>query len=206
MFVALYCTLRQWGGVSQKLSTRGKGALHAANPTHYNVPLMRVLGSTRIPIVFLPEDCIHNIAGRIVKGLPYGLILGVRFFYINKSILNFGTNKGCKPTPASPWVPFLDQNMTASNSPSSWDRFCAFSCMTHNEQMPDTIGPTPPSRHAVALPSPHCIVWEDDSTLQWDVRLVDDTEIKGPMSLPGFTSIIVKCFSQDRCRKTCNLS
>ena len=118
MSVALYCTLRQWGGVNQKLSARGKGALHAANPTHCNIPPMRVLGSARIPIVFLPEDCVHNIAVRIVEGLPYGFILGARFFYANKSILNFGTDKGFKPTPASPWVPFLDKNMTASNSPS----------------------------------------------------------------------------------------
>ena len=64
---------------------------------------------------FLPEDCVHNIAVRIVEGLPYGFILGARFFYANKSILNFGTDKGFKPTPASPWVPFLDKNMTASN-------------------------------------------------------------------------------------------
>ena len=118
MSVALYCTLRQWGGVNQKLSARGKGALHAANPTHCNIPPMRVLGSARIPIVFLPEDCVHNIAVRILEGLPYGFILGARFFYANKSILNFGTDKGFKPTPASPWVPFLDKNMTASNSPS----------------------------------------------------------------------------------------
>ena len=118
MSVALYCTLRQWGGVNQKLSARGKGALHAANPTHCNIPPMRVLGSARIPIVFLPEDCVHNIAVRIVEGLPYGFILGARFFYANKSILNFGTDKGFKPTPASPWMPFLDKNMTASNSPS----------------------------------------------------------------------------------------
>ena len=118
MSVVLYCTLRQWGGVNQKLSARGKGALHAANPTHCNIPPMRVLGSARIPIVFLPEDCVHNIAARIVEGLPYGFILGARFFYANKSILNFGTDKGFKPTPTSPWVSFLDKNMTASNSPS----------------------------------------------------------------------------------------
>ena len=80
MSVGLYCTLRQWGRVSQKLSTRGKGALHAANSTHCNIPPMRVLGSARIPIVFLPEDCVHNIAVRIVEGLPYGFILGARFF------------------------------------------------------------------------------------------------------------------------------
>ena len=63
MSVALYCTLRRWGGVNQKLSARskGRGALHAANPTHCNIPPMRVLGSARIPIVFLPEDCVHNI-------------------------------------------------------------------------------------------------------------------------------------------------
>ena len=117
MSVALYCTLRRWGGVNQKLSARGKGALHAANPTHCNIPPMRVLGSARIPIVFLPEDCVHNITVKIVEGLPYGFILGARFFYANKSILNFGTDKGFKPTPASPWVPFLDKNMTASNPP-----------------------------------------------------------------------------------------
>ena len=58
---------------------------------------------------FFPEDCVHNIAVRIVEGLPYGFILGARFFYANKSILNFGTDKGFKPTPASPWVPFLDK-------------------------------------------------------------------------------------------------
>ena len=79
--------------------------------------VLRVLGSARIPIVFLPEDCVHNITVRIVEGLPYGFILGARFFYANKSILNFGTDKGFKPTPASPWVPFLDKNMTASNPP-----------------------------------------------------------------------------------------
>ena len=111
MSIALYCTLRRWGGVNQKLSARGKGrgALHAANPTHCNIPPMRVLGSARIPIVFLPEDCVHNITVRIVEGLPYGFILGARFFYTNKSILNFGTDKGFKPTPASPWVPFLEK-------------------------------------------------------------------------------------------------
>ena len=195
MSVALYCTLRQWGGVNQKLSARGKGALHAANPTHCNIPPMRVLGSARIPIVFLPEDCVHNIAVRIVEGLPYGFILGARFFYANKSTLNFGIDKGFKPTPASPWVPFLDKNMTASNSPSSWDHFCAFSSMIHKDHMPNTLGPMPQSQNTTAPPSPERVAWEDDSTLQWNVRLVDDTELKEPRRLPGFTSIIVECFA-----------
>ena len=147
MSVALYCTLRRWGGVNQKLSARGKGVLHAANPTHCNIPPMRVLGSARIPIV-LPEDCVHNIAVRIVEGLPYGFSLGARFFYADKSILNFGIDKGFKPTPASPWVPFLDKNMTASNSPSSWDHLCAFSSMIHKDHVPNTLGPTLQSQNA----------------------------------------------------------
>ena len=195
MSVALYCTLRQWGGVSQKLSTRGKGALHEANPNHCNIPPMRVLGSARLPIVFLPEDCVHNIAVRIVESLPYEFILGARFFYANKSVLNFGTDKGFKPTPASPWVPFLDRNMTALNSPSSWDHFFTSSSMHNNDHMPNTLGPTPQSRHAAAPPSPDRVAWEDDSTLQWDVRLVDDTKMKEPRPLPGFTSIIVEYFA-----------
>ena len=80
MSVALYCTLQQWAGVSQKLSTQVKGALHAANPTHCNISPMRVLGSTRILIVFLPEGCIHNIAVRIVGGLLSRFIIGARFY------------------------------------------------------------------------------------------------------------------------------
>ena len=165
MSVALYCTLRQWGGVSQKLSTRGKGALHAANPTHCNIPPMRVSGSARIPIVSLPEDCVHKIAVSVVEGLPYGFTLGARFFYANRSILNFGTDKGFKPTPASPWMPFLDRNLTASNSTSFWDHFCAFSSMIHKDHMPKTLGPTPQSQHAAAPPSSDRVAWEDDSTL-----------------------------------------
>ena len=140
--------------------------MHAANPTHCNIPSMRVLGSARIQIVFLPEDCIHNIAVRIVEGLPSRFIIGARLFYTNKSILNFGTDEGFKPTPASPWVPFLDRNMTASNFPSPWDCFCAFLSMTRNDHMPDINCPTPQLRHAAALPSPDCVVWEDDSTMQ----------------------------------------
>ena len=63
--------------------------------------------------------------------------------------------------------------------------------------MPNTLGPTPHSQHAVVHPSPDRVAWEDDSTLQLDVRLVDDTEIKEPRLLPGFTSIIVECFATE---------
>ena len=127
---------------------------------------MRVSGSARIPIFFLPEDHINNIAVRIVEGLPYGFILVAWFYSTNKSILNFGTDKCFKRTLASPWVPFLDLNMTASNSSSSWDRFCAFSSMIYKDPMPDTIAPTPQLQRAAAPPSRDCLVWEDDSTLQ----------------------------------------
>ena len=67
--------------------------------------------------------------------------------------------------------------------------------MIHNDHMPNTLGSTPQSRHAAAPPSPDRVVWDDDSTLQWNVRLVDDTEIKESGPLPGFTSIIVECFA-----------
>ena len=67
--------------------------------------------------------------------------------------------------------------------------------MIHKNNMPNTLGPTPQSQHATAPSSPDHVAWEDDSTLQWDVRLVDDTEIKEPRLLPGFTSIIVEFFA-----------
>jgi len=98
MSVSLYCTLRKWGGVSQKLRTKGKGSLHAANPA---------------------------IAVRVVDELPYGLIIGARFLRTNNSVLDVGAGRGFKQTPSSRWIPFIERSMSPVIAPLAWNRFCA---------------------------------------------------------------------------------
>ena len=92
-------------------------SLHAANPANRDVPSMRVLGSATIPEVWAPEDKVHNIAERVVDELPYGLIVGARFFRTNNSVLDFGVGKGFKPTPSSCWIPFAVRSMNPVISP-----------------------------------------------------------------------------------------
>ena len=125
MSVSLYCTLRKWGGVSQKLRTKGKGSLHAANPANKGAPPMRILGSAIIPVVWAPDDRVHNIAVRVVDELPYGLIIGARFLRTNNSVLDVGAGRGFKQTPSSRWIPFIERSMSPVIAPLAWNRFCA---------------------------------------------------------------------------------
>ena len=46
----------------QKLNSRGKLFLHAAeHANHNNISPMHVLDSALLPVVFLPEDYVRNI-------------------------------------------------------------------------------------------------------------------------------------------------
>ena len=89
------------------MNTRGKGLLRAANPTNRGVPPMNKLGSIDIPLVFPPEDQVRNVTVRVVEGLPYGSIVGAAFLRQNGSMINFSDEGGFRPTPGSPWVPFV---------------------------------------------------------------------------------------------------
>ncbi|CAM9872207.1 unnamed protein product [Choristocarpus tenellus] len=68
---------------------------------------MQVLGSCILPILFPPEDRVHNVTFRVVEGLPYGMVLGAAFCRQNKSVLSFREGEGFRPAPNSPWIPFV---------------------------------------------------------------------------------------------------
>ena len=74
MSVALYCTLRQGGGVNQNPNARFRGRLELRS--------------------FFPEDCVHNIAVRIVEGLPFGFIFGATILLREQEHPELGTDKG----------------------------------------------------------------------------------------------------------------
>ena len=194
MSASLWRTLRRWGGLSDKLSRCGKGLLYAANPTDSGVPPMRVTGSTTIPIVFVPEDCVRPVRVRVVHSLPYGFILGASFLRANHSVLDFEPGRGFKPAPNSPWVPFLEGDRGKRKVTGGATRLCTFNPQEETEDSAEET--LPPKLLNLPLPSPESTAFEDDMTLQWTVRLAPDprkNEISGTryqegIKVPGFVS------------------
>lgn len=81
-----YEAIRVVGGGSRSLK-KGRGLLHAANPSDRTVPPMKVVGSSTVPFVFAPEERVRNVRDRIVEGLPYGCSLGARYLGEPKYII-----------------------------------------------------------------------------------------------------------------------
>ena len=164
MSANVWSTLRQWGGLTGKLSRRGKGLLYAANPTNNGVPPMRVLGSAIIPIVFVHEDCVRPVRVRVVSSLPYGFTLGASFPRANHSVLDFEPGRGFKPAPNSPWVPFPEGGGDKRRVTTWGGRFCA---LNPQGEFGDDIEETfPPQTPNLPLPSPESMAFQDDMTLQ----------------------------------------
>ena len=157
---------------------------------------MRVLGSATIPVVFKPEDVVHPIPVRIVHALPYGFILGARFFRTNRSILDFEHLKGFKPTPGSPWIPFLDKSSSKPRDHASWRRFCVLTEGNPSNEVDITHPHSGVNKDTRSCPSPDTIAFEDDMTLQWLVRLTSeqrggndsDPNQSGQIEIPGYVS------------------
>lgn len=109
MLKKLFISLRRWGNVFARLRANGSGYLSTDSPKASSIPPMKVLGSCVIPLVFPLEDRLGKI---IVVGLPYGLILGARFFQRKHSTLS--------STPASthnrtlPWYPLFPGSRISS--------------------------------------------------------------------------------------------
>ena len=100
-----------WGGKAI-ISSAGKGFLRAANPKDSAIPPMEVIGSGVIPVVFPPIDRVFRISSRVVRDLPYAVVLGAAFMKEHHSTISFRDKEGFKPTPESTWVPFSSHTAT----------------------------------------------------------------------------------------------
>ena len=111
------------------INPSGKGFLRAANPRDSDVSPMEVIGSCLIPLIFTPVNRVFRVPFRVVRDLPYAVVLGAAFMKENKSVLSFNENEGFKPTPDSTWVPFSPHIAGAAKSSkevsAAWDDFCA---------------------------------------------------------------------------------
>ena len=200
---------RSGRGGQSVMSSRGQGWLRAANPTNSAVPPMRISGSCELPLVFSPEDRVRKVLVRVVEGLPYGLIIGAAFLRKNSSIISFAAGGGFKPAPESPWVPFISSTSAFSSKTAerkavswqasvrpneevgpatigggaTWEQFCAVK-PPRGEEEPAEIAemPTQPSEGSAA--------WEDDGTLQWELRPARHTVV------PGFVSVQVDAYAK----------
>lgn len=172
------------------LSSRGKGWLRAASPRGRKQPPMEISGSCEIPVVFNPEDKVRNVAVRVVEGLPYGFIVGAAFLRKHQSVISFAEETGFKPSPDSPWVPFLSfgrQNRRKDKKAVGWhvatkavrdhvslkhmrkkkDKVVPvkiwdqFCTVRPNQEEEVPDGVAPPSR----IPSIEDVAWEDDGAL-----------------------------------------
>ena len=146
------------------------GALHAANPPSNKTPPMRILGTTTLPLKFPAETRVRKITFRVVDGLPYGLIVGADYLRNEESILDFGQGKGFKHNPNAAWMPFLDHTPPSALIASLTDPL-AMSAVD--------------AAHRTFQPHED-MVWEDDSTLEWDVYLNN-----GDTSTEGYVSKVV---------------
>ena len=170
----LWSSVRSWRGSAgrRKLSRRGRGSLQAANLAGRIVPEMEIVVSTLLPVVLPPEAKARKISVRIVRDLPYAFILGAKFFRCHSSIISLRERKGFQPSPEVPWVSYQPRSAATTQS---WDRYCAI-------QRADDFF-TPASAPPLGPPLPVCSVgqaaWDDDGTLQWELRLTRRVEVAG---------------------------
>ena len=106
-----------WG--KSLVNRTGKGLLSAANPKNSAVPPMEVVGSCLLPLVFAPVDQIFRVKFRVVKGLPYAMVLGAAFMTDHRSIISFDGEEGFRPTPCLLYTSPSPRDGLLSRMPSS---------------------------------------------------------------------------------------
>ena len=140
-----------WEGKSI-ISSAGKGFLRAANPRNSGDSPMEVVGSCVIPMVFSPVNRVFRISFRIVRGLPYAVVLGAAFMKGHHSTIRFREKEGFRPTPELIWVSFSSRTTNSATSSkditAAWTSFCAIRPPTDNDPNPDD------PRHVI----PKCLV------------------------------------------------
>ncbi|CAN0368833.1 unnamed protein product, partial [Pylaiella littoralis] len=195
--VEMWLRLKRRFGLSIDKSTAG--ALRAANPADSSVPPMRILGSVPVPVLFENDSRVRTVVVRVVLGLPYAFILGADYFRCNNSTLDFKPARGFRPTPSASWVPFLvggkgDEPASASlrdsrnissalrEARTSFCHLTAYSRpLSKSDRTHEALAPCP------EVPLYEDIAWEDTSSLEWDLRPVQE----GVM-IDGFTSVAVE--------------
>ena len=129
-----------WGGKAI-ISSAGKGFLRAARPKDSAIPPMEVIGSCVIPVVFPPIDRVFRISFRVVRDLPYAVVLGAAFMKEHHSTISFREKEGFKPTPESTWVPFSSHTTNSATSSkditAAWTSFCAVRPLADDGPDPD---------------------------------------------------------------------
>ena len=129
-----------WGGRAL-INPAGKGSLRAANPKDSAVPPMEVIGSCVIPMMFSPVDKVFRISFRVVRDLPYAIVLGAAFMREHHSIISFREKEGFKPTPESTWVSFSSHTTNSATSSkkvtAAWTSFCAVRPIADSDPDPD---------------------------------------------------------------------
>ncbi|CAB1118123.1 unnamed protein product [Ectocarpus sp. CCAP 1310/34] len=182
-----YISLSLWRGlkrlIRRRLDESRAGALEAANPRDIDTPPMRILGSVALPVLFDSDARVRDVEVHVVDGLPYGFIVGADFFRRNASVLDFSSSRGFRPVPAPPWVPLLSIAPYASNAASplrnARDQFSILTAPLENAPEVPAV-PTD-------VPSYEDVVWEDDTSFEWDVRQVPETAV-----VEGFTTRAVE--------------
>ena len=144
---------------------------------------MRILGSVALPVLFDGDARVRDVELRVVDGLPYGFIVEADFFRRNASVLDFSSNRGFRPVPAAPWVPF---RLTAPYAPHAASPLCntrdQFSLLTAAPETAPEVPVVPTD-----VPSYEDVVWEDDISFEWDVRQMPETTV-----VEGFTTRAVE--------------
>ncbi|CAB1099718.1 unnamed protein product [Ectocarpus sp. CCAP 1310/34] len=144
---------------------------------------MRILGSVALPVLFDGDARVGDVEVRVVDGLPNGFIVGADFFSRNASVLDFSSSRGFRPVPAAPGVPFLSIAPYASQAASPLrNARDQFSLLTATPENAPAVPAVP-----TEVPSYEDVVWEDDTSFEWDVRQVPETT-----GVEGFTTRAVE--------------
>lgn len=111
------CYLRKWILTYDNTFPCGCRRLHAANLFDSEVPPMYILGSTRVPLIFPPENKVFPMMGRVICKWPHNLLLGENFFPNRRIVTMLAPREGFQPDPSSQWILFLSDAVYPKASP-----------------------------------------------------------------------------------------
>ena len=102
---------------------------------------MEVTVSHIIPMMFSPVDRVFRISFRIVRDLPYAVVLGAAFMKEYQSTISFLDEERFRPTPELTWVPFSSHTTNSATSSkdvaAAWTAFCAIRPPAYSDPNPD---------------------------------------------------------------------